>query len=127
MAEIQSKLLALGNETAGKVLYPSLMNASLPMYKEVKANAPKDTGRVQANIKRRRLTKSTDGAGVAIYVNTGKSKDRSAFYYIFHEEYGARGRPPIPFIRPAFERGKDDAAQRFNTQVQKRIDKVWNK
>lgn len=120
----------LGNKDSGKVLYSSLMFASTPMYQQARANAPFRTGVIRGSIKRRRLTKGAsaniDGAAIAIYVALkGSRKSRqNAYYYIFHEEYGARGRPPIPFIRPAFDSGQGGATERFSKKLAERIDKV---
>ncbi|OPH36499.1 HK97-gp10 family putative phage morphogenesis protein [Moraxella lacunata] len=132
--ELNKKLHQLrdevSNKDAGGVLYGSLMFASTPMYKEARANAPFRTGVIKGSIKRRRLTKgdsaNMDGAAVAIYVALkGSRKSReNAYYYIFHEEYGARGRPPIPFIRPAFDNNQAGATDRFAKKLGERIDKI---
>lgn len=117
-----------GNKEAGKALYSSLMYASTPMYQQVRANAPYRTGKLRANIKRRRLTKgasaNANGASVAIYVQMTKPRKDSVYYYIFHEEYGARGRPPRPFIRPAFDNNQAGATDRFAQKLGERIDKI---
>nr|WP_315041314.1 HK97-gp10 family putative phage morphogenesis protein [uncultured Moraxella sp.] len=132
LQEIHEKLKALGNETAGKMLYPSLMYASTPMFNQVKANAPVLSGNIKRHIKRRRLTKGQSaylkGAAMAIYVQIegARNSPQNAYYYIFHEEYGARGRPPIPFIRPAFDANQQNATERFSNKVTERIEKVWN-
>lgn len=129
LQENQEKLKQLQNAVAGDVLYKSLMSASTDMYKRIRANAPYLTGKIRANIRRRRLTKgysaNLQGASIAIYVHYQKPRDSSAYYYIFHEEYGARGRPPKPFIRPAFVAGNQAAADKFNEQTIKRIEKIW--
>lgn len=132
--ELNKKLHQLrnevGNKDAGGVLYSSLMFASTPMWQQAKTNAPYLTGVIKSNIKRRRLTKgdsaNIDGAAIAIYVAIqGSRKSRqNAYYYIFHEEYGARGRPPIPFIRPAFDANVSNAESRFSQKMGERIDKI---
>lgn len=132
--ELNAKLHQLreeiGNKDAGGVLYSSLMFASTPMWQQAKTNAPYLTGVIKSNIKRRRLTKgdsaNIDGAAIAIYVAIqGSRKSRqNAYYYIFHEEYGARGRPPIPFIRPAFDANVSNAESRFSQKMGERIDKI---
>lgn len=120
----------LGNKDAGQVLYNSLMFASTPMYQQARTNAPFRTGVIKGAIKRRRLTKgksaNIDGAAIAVYVEIkGSRKSReNAYYYIFHEEYGARGRPPIPFIRPAFDANVGNAENRFAQKLEQRIDKI---
>ena len=120
----------LGNKSAGGVLYSSLMFASTPMYNQARANAPVLTGTIQKSIKRRKLTKgeseSLDGAAIAVYVaiNGPRESRENAYYYIFHEEYGARGRPAIPFIRPAFNANVGNAEQRFAQKLGQRIDKI---
>lgn len=119
---------ALGNKDAGKALYSSLMYASTPMYKQVRANAPYRTGKLRTNIKRRRLTKgasaNANGASIAIYVQITKPRKDSVYYYIFHEEYGARGRPPRPFIRPAFDNNQAGATDLFAQKLGQQIDKI---
>lgn len=126
--EIQEKLKQLSNATNGDILYTSLMNASTPMYKQIRANAPYLTGKLRAAIKRRRLTKgysaNLQGAAVSIYVKMSKPRADSAYYYVFHEEYGARGRPPRPFIRPAFDNNQAGAIDRFAQKLGQQIDKI---
>lgn len=134
LSELNARLHQLrsevGNKDAGGVLYGSLMFASTPMWQQAKTNAPYLTGVIKSNIKRRRLTKgdsaNIDGAAIAIYVAIqGSRKSRqNAYYYIFHEEYGARGRPPIPFIRPAFDANVSNAEVRFAQKLGERIDKI---
>lgn len=134
LSELNAKLHQLrsevGNKDAGGVLYSSLMFASTPMWQQAKNNAPFLTGVIKANIKRRRLTKgdsaNIDGAAIAVYVAIqGSRKSRqNAYYFIFHEEYGARGRPPIPFIRPAFDANVGNAESRFAKKLGDRIDKI---
>lgn len=134
LEELNEKLHRLrdeiGNKDAGGALYSSLMFASTPMWQQAKANAPYLTGVIKGAIKRRRLTKgdsaNMDGAAIAIYVALqGSRKSRqNAYYYIFHEEYGARGRPAVPFIRPAFESNKDGSTERFAQKLGQRIDKI---
>lgn len=134
LSELNAKLHQLrsevGNKDAGGVLYSSLMFASTPMWQQAQNNAPFLTGVIKANIKRRRLTKgdsaNIDGAAIAVYVAIqGSRKSRqNAYYYIFHEEYGARGRPPIPFIRPAFDANVSNAESRFAQKMGQRIDKI---
>lgn len=120
----------IGNKDAGGALYSSLMFASTPMWQQARANAPYLSGVIKGAIKRRRLTKgdsaNMDGAAIAVYVALqGSRKSRqNAYYYIFHEEYGARGRPAVPFIRPAFESNKDGSTERFAQKLGQRIDKI---
>ncbi|OOR83911.1 HK97-gp10 family putative phage morphogenesis protein [Moraxella canis] len=132
--ELNDKLHELrdvvGNRDTGGTLYQSLMYSSTPMLNQAKANAPFLTGVIKASLKRRRLTKGAssniDGAAVGIYVALkGKREERTnAYYFIFHEEYGARGRPATPFIRPAFQSNKDNATDRFAQKLGQRIDKI---
>lgn len=134
LSELNAKLHQIrdeiGNKEAGGVLYSSLMFASTPMYQQARANAPFLTGVIKGSIKRRRLTKgdsaNMDGAAIAIYVALKGSRQsrQNAYYYIFHEEYGARGRPPIPFIRPAFDNNIGNAESRFAEKMGQQIDKI---
>lgn len=134
LTELNNKLKTLrdelGNRKSGKVIYSSLMYASTPMYQQARKNAPFDRGVIRASLKRRRLTKgesaNLQGGAVAIYVQLkGSRKSReNAYYYIFHEEYGARGRPPVPFIRPAFDSHHAGATNRFAEKLGQEIDKM---
>lgn len=93
------------------------------MLKQAKDNAPVLTGKIKANIKRKRMTKgeyaSFQGAAVGVVVNP------KAYYAIFHEEYGARGRPPIPFLRPALEQNEGEAVGIFEREIVRNIDQIW--
>ena len=113
----------MSERSAGSVLYKSLNKSSEPMLKQAKDNAPVLTGKIKANIKRKRMTKgeyaSFQGAAVGIVVNP------KAYYAIFHEEYGARGRPPIPFLRPALEQNEGESVGIFEREIVRNIERIW--
>lgn len=113
----------ISERDVGKPLYKSLMKAANPIVKQAKNNAPVLTGNIKANIRRKRMTKGEyahfQGAAVGVVVNP------KAYYYVFHEEYGARGRAPIPFLRPALEQNEGEAVGVFEREIVKDIKKIW--
>lgn len=114
----------MSERDVGKPLYKALMKAANPIFKQAKENAPVLTGNIKANIKRKRLTQGEyahfQGAAVGVVVNP------KAYYYVFHEEYGARGRAPIPFLRPALEQHKDTAVGIFERDIVGQIQRMWD-
>lgn len=89
---------------------------------EAKRRVPVDTGRVKKNIRTANLKPNQPGlqeAAVGVRVK-GKTKD-SAFYWT-QLEFGNVKMAPRPFIRPAFESKKQEAAERIKDQLKKRLD-----
>lgn len=85
-------------------------------------------GLYKKSIKRRKLTKGVsaylDGVAIAIYVSEGTGKTFGSAYYWFFNEYGTKFQAASPIFRPTFSSGQADAADRFNQQLTKRIDKI---
>jgi HK97 gp10 family phage protein len=89
---------------------------------EARARVPVNTGNVKKNIRTANLKPIQPGlqeSAVGVRVK-GKTKE-SAFYWTFLE-FGTAKMPAKPFIRPAFEAKKQEAAERMKEQLQKRID-----
>lgn len=143
LEELDAKLAAMDNDLAGKALYGGLMTASLPMYKQIKNNAPvaaqtyrrytgggsfimDDPGTLQDSVSRKRLTKgdAKRGSGATIgIVLKGKNVPGQDPFYWYWIENGKSGFPATPFIRPGFDDNVEVVTNRFAKFLAKRIDK----
>lgn len=89
---------------------------------EAKARVPVDKGTVKKNIRTANLKPNKPGlqeTAVGVRVN-GKTED-SAFHWRY-VELGTAKMAPRPFLRPAFEAKKVEAAERIKEQLAKRLD-----
>ena len=128
----------------------ALFFASKPMLDEVKAQAPKaekayyrywkgqkkndysdkrralvKPGKLRKSIKRRRV-KIEGSTAIGIYVGGTKwmnDPNYYAFYWRFFE-YGTPTMPAIPFIRPSFDKYKEQAVERFKERYREYVNKV---
>ncbi|ELW82084.1 bacteriophage protein, PF04883 family [Acinetobacter sp. WC-743] len=128
----------------------ALFYASKPMLDEVKALAPKaekayyrywkgrksddyagkerklvKPGKLKKSIKRRRV-KIEGSAAIGIYVGGTKwlnDPNYYAFYWRFLE-YGTPNLPATPFIRPSFDKHKEQAVERFKERYREYVNKI---
>lgn len=151
LGELLKRLEALPRELSGKRGGPvrkALGRAARLVRDEVKRNAPRKTGKLQANIIAALFNKERP-AGVseryvvsvrgrkAKYANTasnrragrvGKTyqKDGDAFYWKFLE-FGTSKMPARPFIQPAFAASAGKALREFEKTLGVEIDRVVRK
>lgn len=90
--------------------------------KEARQRVPVDSGTVKKNIRTANLKPKQPGiqeTAVGVRVN-GKTKDSA--YYWRYIEMGTIHMAPKPFLRPAFEAKKLEAADKIKEQLGKRLE-----
>jgi HK97 gp10 family phage protein len=154
LAELTRRLRALPPEIAGKnggPLRKAIGRAAVIIRDEAKRRAPVDLGVLRDNIvaaRNRRSTQGTEGYYVEVrrksrrYGNTRRNRQMGRVgqsyaydgtaYYGMMVELGHKARdgspvPPQPFLRPAFESKKEEAAMVFRTELAKGIDAAVRK
>jgi len=130
--ELDAKLAALGATAGEKVMRAALRAAMKPTLEKVKAAAPEGDrahrtykGRlVSPGFAKRSLRlvvpKMRDGKKFRIVLGVRAE----AFYAVQFWEFGVRGRPPQPWLTPAFEADKENVIARFKEQLAQRIERV---
>lgn len=130
LSQLRETLLNLGGEIASKNGGPvrsALAKGSRKVRDIARQNAAtsSDTGRLQRAIFSRR-DKNPAAEGLTesyiVGVKRGSSRDdqRGAFYWAF-VEFGTAKQAKQPFLRPAFEQGKQQFAEEFTTDLRKAI------
>lgn len=142
LKELDEQLLALTAVVARKQVYSALSFGLTPMLNDVRNRAAiadndydryvkrsgkkikyhNQPGVLRDSIRRWRINGLPDSYGVGIGIRRGKRKYK-AFYWNFIE-YGTATQAATPFIRPAFDAGKEKAVQRYMDKLRKNIDRV---
>lgn len=90
--------------------------------KEAKVLVPVDEGTVKKNIRTKNLKPTQPGQQETIVYVRAKGKTKDSAWYWTQLEFGNVKMAPRPFMRPAFESKKQEAAQKMKDQLAKRID-----
>lgn len=144
LAELDEALSNFSEKTAKKALNGALLYGSTPMLKDSIETANQSekahilthnnrrwlvqSGLLKESIRRRRLKKKElkalgVSAGYAITIGKGITQKIYPRYWHFLE-FGTSKMPPIPFLRPAFERNKEIFVQRFSQKLAQNIAKA---
>ena len=130
--DLHRKLRRLGARAGGQSLRAAAMQATLPAFREAKANAPVGTeahktykGRIvapgfgQRSVARKsRLSRDRQTVWVMIGVKP------EAFYMVQFVELGTSKMPKAPWLEPAFRRSQNDVIERFGVRLRRQIDKA---
>jgi HK97 gp10 family phage protein len=149
LAELTRRLRALPPEIAGKnggPLRKAIGRAAVIIRDEAKRRAPVDLGVLRDNIvaaRNRRSTQGTEGYYVEVrrksrrFGNTKRNRQKGRVgqsytydgqaYYGMMVELGTQHMRAQPFLRPAFEAKKEEAATVFRTELSKAIDAAVRK
>lgn len=148
LAELYKRLRELPDAIAGKGGGPlryAIFQAAKVIKVQAIANAPEDTGKLKANIVTARQRKNPKGReGYYIEVrrkrkhyartrqnvrkgNVGKTYEQRDAYYGMFLEFGTERMPARPFMRPAFESKKEEAAMTFRTAFARGLDMAVKK
>ena len=122
---LETALKALEVKTAQKVMVSALRAAAKPVYEDVLANAPKDTGALLFNgIKIR----SKKGKGQTSTVATARvAINKNYFHRVLAAEYGTAKQPAHPFLRQALARNWQHSVGIFASILKQRIESVARK
>lgn len=135
LAELESKMLSLEAETGFKTLRFASRKAMAPVLDTAKAGAKEDTGDMKASlaIRTRRPKKSKLAAVIAevgSFRRTIKNEDGSKRKInrqdakVGAQEYGVRGIPAQPFLRPALESNAETVLGIMKTELAKAIERA---
>lgn len=126
------KLEALPVKTAKKILGRALRDGAKIVQAEMKARAPVRTGRMRKSItvRAQRRTRRAE-IGMNVQLDTRRHPDLitttaegKRYFYPAVVEYGARGRPARPFMRPAFDTAKGRALTAVTNRLKSEIEKA---
>ena len=129
--ELQKALKDLGAEAGGKDLRAALMQASLPAFKQARANAP--VGEVPHRTYRGRLVAPGFGRR-SVARKSRLSRDKStatvmigvkpeAYYMVAFVEIGTSKMPKQPWLEPALRSTQTEVVDRFKDRLRRRIEK----
>lgn len=137
--DISKDLELLSKAESKTVLRQATYAGATVLRDEVRAKAPRRTGKLARNIMASSQRSRKDGeVSAGVYVrgsnkagtnsdNSMKAKDpKNSYYWRFLEE-GTSKMPPVPFIRPAFDSKADEAANAAIERLNQAIDEVLNK
>lgn len=141
LRELQERLRQLPRELQGKVLTQALREGGRVIVKDAQGRAPVavaahpvgkgkeqvQPGNIRRNIVMRAVKETDSTATVSIGVrSSGKKSNKNAFYWRFLE-FGTKFIAARPYMRPAFEARKLEAAQKIKEALAKRIDAAVRK
>lgn len=137
--DLEALLRTLPEKAQRRVYRQALNAAATPIVKLAKSYAP--TEKIRRNIVKR-LNRRGSALGeftISIiarkaynpYTGVGSRRvrpygDKDVFYSVWYE-YGKKGQPATPFMRPAYDQGKAAAIEAFRIKLKQRIDAVSTK
>lgn len=124
--ELARALEELPKATARNVLKRVLTKAAEPILSDMEAKAPRDTGFTakslavssSLNPAQRREAKKEGKNFAEVYI--GSRRGSAAIF----EEFGTVNQPAHPYIRPAFDAGKEGALAIIGTELGAEIEKA---
>lgn len=127
LAELQELMRSkLPDATSKNVLRRAMLKRAEPILNDARSRAPKRTGRLQLSIgegtrlsaRQRQLFHPVDPDDVSVFVGA------SPLPYAHLVEYGTRHASPHPFMRPAWEAGKQAFADGIRQDIWEEIQKA---
>ena len=137
LKELNKELKKLPDDFRAKALNNSVLHAAKVPMQEAINLVPRDSGNLASAIrvsKRKTHSKwvskysvNIKSKGKITVLGRGKNKRSNSTYYARFLEDGTSKHPPAPFMRPAFERKKEEAVKVFAERLDKRITFFNNK
>jgi HK97 gp10 family phage protein len=125
LAELEKGLVELGRDVGLKGLSKATAAGARLIRDRARALAPKDTGNLKKNIvvtKYRRVKdKSRETRHAVVIRSKGKAGDKNNAFYGAFVERGTSKQPAQPFMRPAWEAKRKDAANTVMESMEKTI------
>lgn len=109
-AELEAAFRELPFSIAKTATANAIKSLAAPMVDDMKAAAPKHTGEGAASI----AASVTDVPGQLVTVAVGPDRDH---FYMAFIEWGTARQPARPFMRPAWDRNKEQALVTFNDEL----------
>lgn len=133
MAELAKTLGGLAANVQRNALRKAVSSGAAIIRNEARAIAPVDTGEMRRDVQmKRERTADSQIATYAVYVRSGKKSrlagkargvERDSFYWRF-VEFGTSKMAARPFMRPAFEAKKNEAAEMIRDTLRQRIAEI---
>ena len=125
LKELESALKALEVKTAQKMMVSALRSAAKPVYEDVLANAPVDSGELLFTGIKIRTKK---GKGQTSTVATASvAVNKKYFHRVIAAEYGTAKQPAHPFLRRALAKHWQRSVGIFSQILKKRIESAARK
>lgn len=122
LRELGAALKELDSRVQKRIARSATAAGARVIANEAKARVPVDKGTVKKNIRTANLKPSQPGIQeTAVGVRVKGKTDESAWYW-FLLEFGTAKMSAYPFMRPAFEAKKEEAANKIKDQLKKRLD-----
>jgi HK97 gp10 family phage protein len=109
----------LGKKVRGKIVRKALRKGAKILAAEVKSEAPEDTGKLKASVKVKAGKRKKDVISILVDVSGGHETS-----FVAAIEYGKLTAKAHPFIRPSFEKKKDEVASVLLDEVRRGIESV---
>jgi HK97 gp10 family phage protein len=122
LKELERKLLTFEPKLGRKIIRQALRSGAKVIHSAVKADVPVETGALKESLKVRAMRKRKHSYGVMIATSEGWFKG-DEFYGAFLE-FGTSKMPARPFVRPAFDSEKDNAAKIIVNEIKQGIEQV---
>lgn len=136
LKELQDKLRTLAPNVARNGLRAAVSAAAADVRNEARALAPVDTGEMRRDIQIKRERASTTFRAIySVFVRSGKKSrlagkgrdvQKDSYYWRF-VEFGTSKMAARPFLRPAFERTKQQAVEKIKAKLIERIEEEAGK
>lgn len=128
--ELAAALRELPQRVAKNALRAAVNAGASEIKKQVRKNAPMDTGLLKKNIFQKQIREASGPyqQTFAVGVRQGRAKNKDGskkelpFYWRFME-FGTSKLPARPFLRPAFETKKEAAVKAIADKLDERIQK----
>ncbi|HWL29954.1 MAG TPA: HK97-gp10 family putative phage morphogenesis protein [Burkholderiaceae bacterium] len=122
LRELGAALKELDSRVQKRIARSATAAGARVIANEAKSRVPVDKGTVKKNIRTANLKPTQPGLQeTAVGVRVKGKTEVSAFHWRFLE-FGTAKMPAKPFLRPAFEAKKEEAANRIKEQLAKRLD-----
>lgn len=128
LKELEQKLLQMSPKLAKNGLRAAVAAGSRVIANEAKKNVPVDTGVLRRAIFMKQIREESGNSKQTFYVGVRKGKgerkkNRDGWY--FHMvEFGTKKMAARPFLRPAFESRRVEAAEVIKRRLAERIAKI---
>lgn len=128
--ELAYALRKLPERVAKNALRSAVNAGAAEIRKAARAAAPVDSGLLKKNIYQKQIREASSNQRQTYFVGVrsgkGANKDGTKkelpFYWRFME-FGTSKRPAAPFLRPAFEKEKENAIKAIGQKLDERIQK----
>jgi HK97 gp10 family phage protein len=128
LQELEQKLREFGPRLAKNGLRAAVAAGARVVANEAKRNAPVDTGTLKRAVYLKQIREESNASQQTFFVGVRhgkgeKKKNRDGFYFPF-VEFGTEKMAARPFVRPAFEATKEQAAEAIKAKLAERIAKL---